>query len=75
LVEISEDVAEDFEGRQGTGGGVSVDEKVIEGECVYAGRKVFKLGVDFEADKVANDQEGRVVESFVILVELLVGLL
>jgi hypothetical protein len=75
LVEVAEDVTEDFERRQSAGGGVLVYEEFVEVEGVDAGGQVLKLGVDFEADEVADDEEWRIVEGFVILVELLVCLL
>lgn len=49
-------------------------EEVGEDELVDAGGQVFELGVDFKADEVADDEEGRVVEHLVVLIELLVGL-
>lgn len=40
------------------------------------GRDRFsRLGVDFKTDKVADDKQWRVIETFVPLVELLVGIL
>ena len=74
LVVVAEEVAEDFKRREGAGGGVGGDEEVVEGEGEDAGRGVFEFGVDLEADEVADDEEGRVFEGFVVLVELLVGL-
>ena len=68
LVVVVEDVAEDFQRWEGAGGGVLVDEEVVEGEGIDAGGSVFELGVDFEVDEVADDEQGRVVEGFVILV-------
>ena len=50
-------------------------EEVVQGEGEDAGGEVFKLGVDFEADEVADDEERRVFQGFVVLIELLIGLL
>lgn len=68
-------MAEDFKRRDCGGGGVARYEQVVESKSIDTGGKVFELGVDFEADEVTDDEKGRIVERFVILVELLVCLL
>jgi len=75
LVVVAEDVAQDLKRWKGTGGSVAGDQQIVEIESVDAGGEVFKLGVDLEADEVADDEQRGVVEGLVILVELLVGLL
>ncbi len=75
LVVVAEDVAEDFEGRNRAGRRIAGDEKVVKIEGVDAGGKVLELGVNFEADEVAaDDEEWWVIEGLVVLVELAVGL-
>ena len=74
-VKSLKDVAQDFERRQGAGGGVLVFEQVVECELEAAGRKVFELGVNFETDEVADYEERRVVETFMVLIELFVRIL
>ncbi len=66
-------MAEDFERGKGGGGGIAVVEEVGEDKLVDAGWGVFEFGVHFEAVEVADDEEGRVAEGLVVLVELLVG--
>lgn len=75
LIEVAEDVAEYVERRDGAGRSVAGDEKVVKGEGEDAGRSVFELGVDFEASEVANDEQRRIVETLVVLVELFAGFL
>jgi len=57
LVEVAEDVAEDFKRRDGAGGRVAGVEQVFEREFVDARRQVFKFRVDFEAVEVADDEQ------------------
>ena len=75
LVVVAKDVAKNFQGRKGAGGGVLVDKEVVEGECEFARRGVLELGVHDETNEVADDEDGRILKAFVVLIELLVGLI
>ena len=57
------------------GGQVFMNEEVVEGKGKLAGRGVLELGVNDETNEVADYEDGRIFEAFVILVELLVGLI
>jgi hypothetical protein len=74
-VAVSEDITEDILREDGGGGNGLVEAELFQGEGVDTGALAVELGVDFKALEVADDEERRVAEIFVVADELLVGFL
>src|SRR5665213_167499 len=75
LVVIAEEVTQDIEWWKSGCGGVAGVQQVVEREGVGARWEILELGVDFEMDEIADDEERRVLQRFVVFVELFVGFL
>src|SRR5665213_1713975 len=74
LVVVAEDVAEDFQRRERGGSGVAGIKEIVQREGVDTAGRVLKLGVDLEANEVADDEERGIFQSFVVLVQLAISL-